>query len=116
VQVTNAESTILSLACKAPRITDKANPLYELEEPNTSVVLPAGKSTVIMNLPENWHVYSSGTCSFECTSRYQELTATIGNESGKGYFVSLDIPVSSTINGYALDVELSTEAECKAAW
>ena len=116
VKVTNAESTTLPLTCKPPQITDAANPLYKLEASNTVIDLPAGKATVTMDLPENRHYDTTGKCTFQCDGQYQEIIVTADGVSGTGYAVMLPILVTSTINGYALDIELSAEPSCKVSW
>ena len=117
VMVENDDSTAVVVNCPDAKAIDSRIPDYELKEQNTSIDLPAGKVTVTMNLPASWHNNeTSGTCTFQCDGTNQQITVKAGGVSGTNYSVQLKIPISSTINGYALDVELSGDAKCKVGW
>ena len=117
VTVENDDSTAVTVDCPDAKAIDSRIPDYELKEQNTSIDLPAGKVTVTMNLPSNWHNGdTSGKCTFQCDGTNQQITVKAGGVSGTNYSVQLQIPISSTINGYALDVELSAAAKCKVGW
>ena len=117
VLVENDDSTAVTVTCPDAKAIDSRIPDYELTEQNTSIELPAGKVTVTMNLPASWHNgETSGTCTFQCDGTNQQITVKAGGVSGTNYSVQLKIPISSTINGYGLDVELSADAKCKVGW
>ena len=60
VEVTNAESTILPLTCKAPQITDANNP-------ETNITLAYGTGNATLNGGTLYHItYSSGRGSLVC--------------------------------------------------
>lgn len=115
--VANDDNSKVTITCEDAKAIDSSLPDYELKAQNTGISLPAGKVTVIMNLPASWHNNeTTGTCTFQCDGTNQQITVKAGGVSGTNYSVQLKIPISSTINGYALDVELSAAATCKVGW
>ncbi len=116
VTVKNDDNTEVSVACPAVKATDSSAPEYEITEQNKAISLPAGSSTIIMNLPESWHNETTGTCSFSCNIQ-GTINGTVDGVALSGsYYASASIPITSTINGYALEVTLNDAGSCSIGW
>ncbi len=116
VTVKNDDNTEVSVTCPAVKATDSSAPEYEITEQNKAISLPAGSSTIIMNLPESWHNETTGTCSFSCNIQ-GTINGTVDGVALSGsYYASASIPITSTINGYALEVTLNDAGSCSIGW
>lgn len=116
VTVKNDDNTEVSVTCPAVKATDSSAPEYEITEQNKAISLPAGSSTIIMNLPESWHNETTGTCSFSCNIQ-GTIDGTVDGVALSGtYYASASIPITSTINGYALKVTLNAAGSCSIGW
>lgn len=116
VIVKNDDNTEVSVTCPAVKATDSSAPEYEITEKDKAISLPAGSSTIIMNLPESWHNGTMGTCSFSCHIE-GTIDGTVDGVSLSGsYYASASIPITSTINGYALEVTLNAAGSCTIGW
>lgn len=117
VTVTNADGMSMTAICPTVNIDDSDNPEYELTEQITEISLPAGTTVITMNLPEGWHNETSGDAHFQCVPKVTATTLTVDGESvGPGWYLSLLIPITSTINGYKLEVTLDNPADCQVRW
>lgn len=116
VTVKNDDNTEVSVTCPAVKATDSSAPEYEMTKKDETISLPAGSSTIIMNLPESWHNGTTGTCSFSCNIG-GTIDGTVDGVSLSGsYYASASIPITSTINGYALEVTLNAAGSCTIGW
>lgn len=114
--VSNDDNTVQTVVCPAAKAIDASLPDYELTAQNTKILLPAGPSTLVMNLPANWHGTTTGTCTFSCNGG-QNITGTIDGVALAGsYYATASIPIMSTINGYAIPVILGAAMECQVGW
>ena len=117
LSVYNDDNTVQPVTCPAATAIDATLPDYKLEDQNTAIILPAGMSTVVMNLPQTWHNTTEGTCSFSCSCSSGACTATVDGVALTGsYHMTGSIPITSTINGYGLPVELGQEMSCQVGW
>lgn len=117
LSVYNDDNTVQPVTCPAATAIDANIPDYKLEDQNTAIILPAGVSTVVMNLPQDWHNTTIGTCSFSCSCATGSCTATVDGVPLTGaYHMTGSIPITSTINGYGLPVELGQEMSCQVGW
>ncbi len=116
VTVKNDDNTELAVTCPAVKATDSSAPEYEMTAQNAKISLPAGSSTIIMNLPESWHNETTGTCTFSCNIE-GTIDGTVDGISLSGsYYATATIPITSTINGYALEVTLNAAGSCSVGW
>lgn len=116
VTVSNDDNTVQAVACPAAIAIDATQPDYELDADNTTIDLPAGLSTVVMNLPVDWHITTAGTCTFSCNCN-GTCSGTVDGEPLTGsYYATATIPITSTINGYGLAVELGQAMTCQVGW
>lgn len=116
VTVKNDDNTEVSVTCPAVKATDSSAPEYEITEQDKAISLPAGSSTIIMNLPESWHNETTGTCSFSCNIQ-GTIDGTVDGVALSGpYYATASIPITSTINGYALEVTLNAAGSCSIGW
>lgn len=116
VTVKNDDNTEVSVTCPAVKATDSNAPEYEITKQDEAISLPAGSSTIIMNLPESWHNGTTGTCSFSCNIQ-GTIDGTVDGVALSGsYYASASIPITSTINGYALEVTLNAAGSCTIGW
>ena len=117
LSVYNDDNTVQPVTCPAATAIDATLPDYKLEDQNTAIILPAGVSTVVMNLPQDWHNETEGTCTFSCSCATGSCTATVDGVPLTGaYHMTGSIPITSTINGYGLPVELGQEMSCQVGW
>lgn len=117
LSVYNDDNTVQPVVCPAATAIDANIPDYKLEDQNTAIILPAGISTVVMNLPQAWHNTTIGSCSFSCSCATGSCTATVDGVPLTGaYHMTGSIPITSTINGYGLPVELGQEMSCQVGW
>lgn len=116
LSVSNDDNTVQVVACPVAKAIDATLPDYSLEDQNVDIALPAGLSTVIMNLPPAWHNTTTGTCTFSCNCT-GTCTGTVDGKALTGsYYATVSIPITSTINNYALAVELGQAMTCKVGW
>ena len=116
VTVKNDDNTEVSVTCPAVKATDSSAPEYEITKQDKAISLPAGSSTIIMNLPESWHNETTGTCSFSCNIQ-GTIDGTVDGVALSGpYYATASIPITSTINGYALEVTLNAAGSCSIGW
>lgn len=116
VTVKNDDNTEVSVTCPAVKATDSNAPEYEITKQDEAISLPAGSSTIIMNLPESWHNGTTGTCTFSCNIQ-GTIDGTVDGVALSGsYYASASIPITSTINGYALEVTLNAAGSCTIGW
>lgn len=117
VTVKNDDNTEVSVTCPAVKATDSSAPEYEITEQAEKISLPAGSSTIVMNLPESWHNgTTTGTCSFSCQIE-GAIDGTVDGVAISGsYYATVSIPITSTINGYALEVTLNAAGSCSVGW
>lgn len=116
VTVKNDDNTEVSVTCPAVKATDSSAPEYEMTEKDKAISLPAGSSTIIMNLPESWHQGTEGTCTFSCNIK-GDIQGTVDGVTLSGaHYVAVKIPIISTINGYALEVTLNANGSCQVGW
>ncbi len=119
VEVSNDDNTIQSFNCPAVKVIDSSQPDYELTKSGTDIALPAGDVIVSMNLPADWHNGTEGTCTFYCQTQANQgaISGTVDGVPISGnYHTTVQIPITSTINGYALAVTLTNAATCGVNW
>jgi len=125
VSVTNDDNTVQDIPCGGVKVIDSSAPEYSLDSATAKVVLPSGQSTVIMNLPTDWHQGTSGTCTFYCQVARNggdgSVTGTIDGVTFSGSdYVTAKIPITSTISGYALPADLTFNSasvlKCGVVW
>lgn len=116
VTVKNDDNTEVSVTCPAVKATDSNAPEYEITKQGEAISLPAGSSTIIMNLPESWHNGTTGTCTFSCNIQGTIDGTVDGVALSDSYYASASIPITSTINGYALEVTLNAAGSCTIGW
>lgn len=110
VTVKNDDNTEVSVTC--PAVSNAP----EITKQDEAISLPAGSSTIIMNLPESWHNGTTGTCTFSCNIQ-GTIDGTVDGVALSGsYYASASIPITSTINGYALEVTLNAAGSCTIGW
>ena len=115
--VDNGDNTIKTIQCDDAKAIDSSKPDYVLEAQNTAIDLPAGSVTLVMNLPETWHNGTTGTCTFSCGFKNAGTSGSVaGVELTGSYHMTASIPISKTINGTAVTVELSEAASCQVGW
>jgi hypothetical protein len=115
--VENDDSTAVTIQCDDAKAIDSSKPDYVLEAQNTAIDLPAGSVTLVMNLPETWHNGTTGTCTFSCGFKNAGTSGSVaGVELTGSYHMTASIPISKTINGTAVTVELSEAASCQVGW
>ncbi|MDD7299245.1 hypothetical protein [Fibrobacter intestinalis] len=79
--------------------------------------IPAGTTTIVMSLPENWHNGTEGTCHFQCQSNNNgPFNGTASGETLSGYSAAIEIPIANTINGYRFEVWFDRDVKCKVYW
>ncbi|MCQ2061306.1 MAG: hypothetical protein MJY47_06935 [Fibrobacter sp.] len=79
--------------------------------------LSEGSHTLVMNLSENWHGSTSGTCTLGCDAlNNKEASVTVNGTTKKGYYITFSLPITSTINGYTLNVTVEGAAKCQVKW
>ena len=116
LKVSNNDNTVETVICPTAKAIDSSEPEYELTAQNTKIDLPAGKSTIIMNLPADWHNTTAGTCTFSCNGE-GALSGTVDGVAITGsYYGTASIPITSTINSYALAVDLGQAMSCQVGW
>jgi|SRR5690554_78271 len=116
LKVSNDDNTVETVICPTAKAIDSSEPEYELTAQNTKIDLPAGKSTIIMNLPADWHNTTAGTCTFSCNGD-GALSGTVDGVAITGsYYGTASIPITSTINSYALAVDLGQAMSCQVGW
>ncbi len=94
-------------------------PGYELTSSNADVDLPAGNTVISMNLPEDWHNWVAGDCTFYCSvgTDQGDISGSVDGVPISGnYYISVKIPITSTINGYLLPITLTYPARCGISW
>lgn len=116
VTVSNDDNTQEQFPCASAKAVNSSAPEYELTDQNKAISLPAGSSTITMNLPEDWHNGTNGTCTFSCNIQGAIDGSVDGVELSGSYFASATIPITSTINGYTLEVVLNAEGSCSVGW
>jgi len=108
--------------------------MYQFKKPNENITFMGPAPIIVaikMSLPIYWHSNTTGNATFQChVSRGSngdgKISGTVdGISFGDGYndntdFVTTQIPVTSTINDYSLEVKITTlggtSAECEIAW
>ena len=109
LKVGNADNTVIDVACPAVKVTEGAE--YVIEDQNKEYALPAGESSVVLDLPATWHGGTDGTCTLRCGSNTQAVTITVGTETSEAsYSATLAIPVAKTINKSSIVIGLSAPA------
>ncbi len=117
VVVENDDNTKLTVTCEDAKAIDVSSPDYLITSSTDEVALPAGTSTVVMNLPEDWHGSTEGNCTFSCNFTSASGSGTVVGVALKGEWVATaSIPVSKTINGTEVEVTLTDAASCKVQW
>lgn len=117
VKVANDDNSIVTVTCEDAVAIDASSPSYELRSQDDEVALPAGTSTVVMNLPEDWHVTTEGNCLFACAFGAEPGSGTVAGVALKeDHYTTASIPVSMTIGGYELEVTLTGAASCEVQW
>ena len=117
VSVANDDNSIEVVKCEDAKAIDSSKPDYLLEDQNTAIALPAGSSTLVLNLPANWHNGTTGTCTFSCGFQNGSASGTVAGVALTGsYHMTASIPISKTINSTAVPVELSEAASCQVGW
>jgi len=117
VSVTNDDNTVQKITCDGVKVIDSSAPEFELKAQNTEISLPAGSSTITMNLDAGWHNGTTGTCNFSCNESTGTLTGSVDGVAFTGsYYYTASIPITSTISGYSLPVILSKASTCKIGW
>ncbi len=117
VSVTNDDKTVQKIPCDGVKVIDSSAPEFELKANNTEISLPAGSSTITMNLDAGWHNGTTGTCNFSCNETSGTLTGSVDGVALTGtYYSTASIPITSTINGYSLPVVLSVASTCQVGW
>ncbi len=128
LSVSNNDNTVQVVACLAATAIDATKPDYEIKASgNTAGLTFEGNvdATIVMNLPETWHGGTAGTCSFACQvnrgSGSGAISGTVDKVDITGSdYVKAPIPITSTINGYALklvvDVGTNAGVTCFVDW
>lgn len=116
LSVYNDDNTVQPVVCPEAKAVDASLPDYELLDQNKAIDLPAGLSTVVMNLPTNWHNETEGTCTFSCNCEGACSGSIDGVLLTGDYHATAIIPITSTINGYGLAVELGQAMSCQVGW
>jgi hypothetical protein len=117
VSVTNDDNTVQKITCGGVKVIDSSAPEYELKANNTEISLPAGSSTITMNLDATWHGGTAGSCNFSCNESSGTLTGSVDGVALTGtYYYTASIPITSTISGYSLPVVLSKASTCQVGW
>ncbi len=120
LSVYNDDNTVQPVTCPAATAIDATLPDYEMTASgNTAGITFEGNvdATIVMNLLKHGDGETAGTCSFACqvnrgasgsgASGMQCLSGTVDEVdiTGSDYVTAL-IPITSTINGYALKLVL----------
>jgi hypothetical protein len=128
LSVSNDDNTVQVVACPAATAIDATKPDYEMTASgNTAGVTFEGNvdATIVMNLPETWHNETTGTCTFACQVNRSGGSGAISGTVDKvaitgSDYVTAKIPITSTINGYALklvvDVGTNAGVTCFVNW
>jgi len=131
LSVYNDDNTVQPVTCPAATAIDATLPDYEIKASgNTAGVTFEGNvdATIVMNLPETWHNGTVGTCTFACQvnkdsggSGSGAISGTVDKVAIAGSdYVTASIPITSTINGYALklvvDVGTNAGVSCYVNW
>jgi hypothetical protein len=131
LSVYNDDNTVQPVTCPAATAIDATLPDYEMTASgNTAGITFEGNvdATIVMNLPETWHGETAGTCSFACQvnrgsdgSGSGAISGTVDKVAITGSdYVTAEIPITSTINGYALklvvDVGTNAGVTCFLNW
>jgi len=117
VKVSNDDNTIVSVPCDTVIAVDGNDPDYILTKSDTKIALPAGESTLVLDLPPTWHNTTEGTCTLRCDGANQPITITVGAESSMpDYSATLMIPISKTIGKTPLVIGLDVAANCQVAY
>lgn len=115
--VANDDNTEIVVPCEDAVAIDASKPDYLLEDQNTAIELPAGTSTLVLNLPESWHNGLTGNCTFACNFQNPASTASIGGTALQGSnYKTASIPISKTVKNTALEVILGEAASCQVGW
>ncbi|NLG38654.1 MAG: hypothetical protein GX545_01865, partial [Fibrobacter sp.] len=119
LSVSNDDNTVQVVACPAATAIDATKPDYEMTASGDSVTFEGNvDATIVMNLPSNWHNNeTTGTCTFACQVNRSGGSGAISGTVDKvaitgSDYVTAKIPITSTINGYALKlvVDVGTNA------
>jgi len=128
LSVSNDDNTVQVVACPAATAIDATKPDYEMTASgNTAGLTFEGNvdATIVMNLPETWHNETTGTCTFACQVNRSGGSGAISGTVDKvaitgSDYVTAKIPITSTINGYALklvvDVGTNAGVTCFLNW
>jgi len=125
--VSNDDNTVQVVACPAATAIDATKPDYEMTASGDSVTFEGNvDATIVMNLPSNWHNNeTTGTCTFACQVNRSGGSGAISGTVDKvaitgSDYVTAKIPITSTINGYALklvvDVGTNAGVTCFVGW
>ncbi|HPW93916.1 MAG TPA: hypothetical protein PLT31_01890 [Fibrobacteraceae bacterium] len=124
--VSNDDNTVQVVACPAATAIDATKPDYEMTASGDSVTFEGNvDATIVMNLPETWHNGTTGTCTFACQVNRGGGSGAISGTVDKvditgSDYVTAPIPITSTINGYALklvvDVGTNAGVTCFVGW
>lgn len=129
LSVSNDDNTVQVVACPLAKAIDATLPDYEMTASGTTAGITFEgnvDATIVMNLPETWHGGTAGTCSFACqvnrgASGSGAISGTVDKVDITGSdYVTAPIPITSTINGYALklvlDVGTNAGVTCFVNW
>lgn len=128
LSVSNDDNTVQVVACPAATAIDATKPDYEMTASGTTAGLTFEgnvDATIVMNLPETWHNETTGTCTFACQVNRSGGSGAISGTVDKvaitgSDYVTAKIPITSTINGYALklvvDVGTNAGVTCFVNW
>jgi hypothetical protein len=127
LSVSNDDNTVQVVACPAATAIDATKPDYEMTASGDSVTFEGNvDATIVMNLPSNWHNNeTTGTCTFACQVNRSGGSGAISGTVDKvaitgSDYVTAKIPITSTINGYALklvlDVGTNAGVTCFVGW
>lgn len=114
--VSNDDNTVKTVTCPSAKAIDASLPDYELLDQNKAIGLPVGLSTVVMNLPANWHNGTEGFSTFSCNCEGACSGSIDGVLLTGNYYATASIPITSTINGYGLVVDLGQAMSCQVGW
>lgn len=114
--VSNDDNTVKTVTCPSAKAIDASLPDYELLDQNKAIGLPVGLSTVVMNLPANWHNGTEGFSTFSCNCEGACSGSIDGDLLTGNYYATASIPITSTINGYGLAVDLGQAMTCQVGW
>ena len=110
LKVANDDNTIVDVSCDAVKVTE--GPEYEINQRGNAsdgIDLPAGKSMVHLNIPEDDYYYD---CMIYCQSNAGEFSVSIdGSKVQSGFFVALQLPDRSCFDRL-VEFELSAPAKC----